>query len=60
MPPKTSVTVSEFSDYITRRKKNKKSQCLNEVQNGCTRSRIRIVRSGLEIRFSFEIVPVTF
>ena len=36
------MTVSELSDYITRRKKPKKSQYLNEVQNGCTRSRIRI------------------
>ena len=35
------MTVSELSDYITRRKKIK-SQYLNEVQNGCTRSRIRI------------------
>ena len=38
---KRSVTVSELSDYITRRKKIK-SQYLNEVQNGCTCSRIRI------------------
>ena len=28
-----SVTVSELSDYITWRKKNQKSQYLNEVQN---------------------------
>ena len=40
-PHKKSVTVSELSDYITRKKKIK-SQYLNEVQNGCTRSRIRI------------------
>ena len=37
---KKSVTVSELSDYITRRKK--KSQYLNEIQNGCTHSRICI------------------
>ena len=40
------MTVSELSDYITRRKKILKSQYLNEVQNGCTRSRIRIERSN--------------
>ena len=40
---KKAVTVSELSDYITRRKKNKNlNMYLNEVQNGCTRSRIRI------------------
>ena len=36
------MTVSELSDYITRRKKIKKSQYLKEGQSGCTRSRIRI------------------
>ena len=40
------MTVNELSDYITRRKKNKKSQYLNEAQNGCTRSRIRIASKG--------------
>ena len=40
------MTVSELSDYITRRKK--KSQYLNEVQNGCTHSRIRIVHRDLK------------
>ena len=39
---KKSVSVGELSDYITRREKNKKSQYLNEIQNSCTRSRIRI------------------
>ena len=39
---KKALTVSELSDYITRRKKIKKSQYLSEAQNGCTRSRIRI------------------
>ena len=43
MPHKKSVTVSELSDYLTRREKK---QYLNEAQNGCTLSRIRIVPTG--------------
>ena len=49
---KKAVTVSELSDYITRRKKNKKSQYLNEAQNGCTRSRIRIGQSKQFIKIN--------
>ena len=41
--PKSSLTVTELRDYITRRK-NKKSQNSNKVKNGCTNSRVRIGR----------------
>ena len=60
---KRSVTVSELSDYITRRKKIK-SQYLNEVQNGCTRSRIRIAlcsgvrKKGLSVGYCEGLYPV--
>ena len=45
------MTVSELSDYITRRKKIK-SQYLNEVQNSCTQSRISIAFSSAEVQKS--------
>ena len=53
------MTVSELSDYITRRKKNKKSQYLNEAQNGCTHSRIRIVSTYLQIALPIPFVMQT-
>ena len=46
------MTVGELSDYITRRKKNQKSQYLNEVQNDCTHSRIRIARISIRLQIS--------
>ena len=38
---KSSVTVAELRDYITRRK-NKKISIVKRGKNACTRSRIRI------------------
>ena len=39
----TSFEFWDFFLFLTRRRKKNKNQYLNEVQNGCTSSRIRIV-----------------
>ena len=41
---KSSVTVAELRDYITRRK-NKKISIVKRGKNACTRSRIRIAHN---------------
>ena len=51
---KSSVTVAELRDYITRRK-NKKISIVKGGKNACTRSRIRIVMKGILIHDDFGL-----
>ena len=57
--PKSSGTVTELRDYITRRK-NKKSQNSNEVKNGCTNSRVRIDRNYNKLKNYCVLALVLF
>jgi hypothetical protein len=52
---KRSVTVSELSDYINRRKKIKISMHLNEMKTYCTPSRIRIAQK-MEKKFEKNLI----